>query len=179
MDTIREIRELAQQTVDAFAAGWDDKGLTGLREPYRWETVARVSLDMLRAIATVSPESTPTGTVGRTPEWRENAFAGIPIRVDPTVRKDAIGFEQGGQLKRAIIGPEPASAAPVRARIERAGIGWCAFTHSHDNSKAARAAAREALTILVEQKAATDMTRLPLTWDYLIDQLQAELGAEP
>lgn len=39
----------------------------------------------------------------------------------------------------------------VRARIVAKGQGWCTFTHSHDNSKAALAAAREALTIIEER----------------------------
>ena len=39
----------------------------------------------------------------------------------------------------------------VRARILRAGVNWCAFSHQHDNSKAALAAAREALVIAKER----------------------------
>jgi hypothetical protein len=75
----------------------------------------------------IQEQITPTGasgapdwmqSVGRTPEWRENAFAGKAETVD---------------------------------RVIRAGAGWCAVTHQHDNSKAAIAAAHEALTILDER----------------------------
>jgi hypothetical protein len=39
----------------------------------------------------------------------------------------------------------------IRDCVIRAGVGWCAFTHQHDNSKAAIAAASEALRIAIER----------------------------
>ena len=47
--------------------------------------------------------------------------------------------------------PEPVSVSDTpRERIIAAGQGWCEATHAHDNSRAALAAANEALTVLVE-----------------------------
>jgi hypothetical protein len=32
-----------------YSAGWDESGSTGPKEPYSWETVGRVALDLARA----------------------------------------------------------------------------------------------------------------------------------
>ena len=50
--------------------------------------------------------------------------------------------------------PVVADTAPhagARDRVLAKGLGWCAYTHKHDNSKAALAAAREALEIALER----------------------------
>ena len=52
--------------------------------------------------------------------------------------------------------PQPGSGGPdqrgdLKARIVAAGTGWCAFSHHHDNSRAALAAAREAILIAFDR----------------------------
>ncbi len=43
-----ELREALRQALEQFAAGWDTDGLTGLKPPYSWESVARAMLDIAR-----------------------------------------------------------------------------------------------------------------------------------
>ena len=75
----------------------------------------------------------------------------------------------------------------ARERITLAGIGWCAFTHQHDNSIAARKAADAALTILTERITArftpalntgTALEALILVSD-AVRELHAELTEAP
>lgn len=58
----------------------------------------------------------------------------------------------------------------ARGRVLRAGQGWCAATHHHDNSESAIAAADEALTILDERitAALTPALNTGTAWDALI-----------
>lgn len=55
----------------------------------------------------------------------------------------------------------------ARGRVLRAGQGWCAATHHHDNSESAIAAADEALTILDERitAALTPALNTGTAWD--------------
>lgn len=44
------------QFINDLSAGWDDSGSTGPKAPFRWETVARMSMDIARAALAKVPK---------------------------------------------------------------------------------------------------------------------------
>lgn len=74
------------------------------------------------------------------------------------------------------IPPERPPVADVAQRIAQAGMGWCEATHSHDNSKAARAAAREVLIILRER--GKDQRWFTIGMSDLMNELLASLSPD-
>lgn len=47
-EEIEEMRNVFDKII-ALSAGWDDEGSTGPKEPFCWETIARVAMDYARS----------------------------------------------------------------------------------------------------------------------------------
>jgi hypothetical protein len=68
------------------------------------------------------------------------------------MKKDDLGAQSATEdVSACPLVPTPELPHDARTRILAKGQGWCKYTHQHDNSRAALAAAREALLIVQER----------------------------